>query len=814
MSVPASADMRPVPAVEAAGGATAALFRRRGGLFRKYIALFLALTSMALILHVVSDLYVIYRMDETLLAQFQADKADTAARRIEQFFAEIEGQIGWTTHFQWASESLDQQRFDYVRLLRQVPAITEIAELDHDGKQQLKVSRLATDVVGGDADFSKSPEYTAAMANGIWFGPVTMRKQSEPYLTMAVAESGRAGGVTVAEVNLKLIWDVISGMEIGHTGLAYVVDRSGRLIAHPDISLVLRNTDFSQLPYVAAALANVADRTLLPRDPTVETNIAGVRVLTAYAPLPKLGWLMFVELPMREVLAPVYSSAGSSMLVLLAALVFATLAAIIMVRRLIGPIRLLQAGAARIGAGDLDSRIVVRTGDELEDLAAQFNTMADQLRDHHAGLERTVEERTRDLARSIGELQALSDVARVVNSTLDLNVVLKRIVTHAVELSQAEGGAIFRHNFRERTFAIAESSGLDASLVHVLTSLRIVHEETAMTEAAQTRQAVQLIDMTTGAKYPLKTTLVAAGFHSALIVPLIGPEQVLGALVLVRRIGGTFAVPVIELMSTFANQSALAMQNAELFEKLADRGRQLQLASEHKSQFLANMSHELRTPLNAILGYTELLADGIYGELPERACGVLQRVLENGRHLLALINDVLDLAKIEAGELTLGIEDYHVAPLVHNVMAAMEPLARAKHLVLLATTADDMPAGHGDARRLQQVLVNLVGNAIKFTDAGEVEVSATEKAGRFRIVVRDTGPGIAPDDQQKIFEEFQQIDNSSTRRKGGTGLGLAISRRIVELHGGRLSVESTPGQGATFHVDIPVRVECGSGGAA
>jgi signal transduction histidine kinase len=271
---------------------------------------------------------------------------------------------------------------------------------------------------------------------------------------------------------------------------------------------------------------------------------------------------------------------------------------------------------------------------------------------------------------------------------------------------------------------------------------------------------------------------------------------------------------VIELMSTFANQSALAMQNAELFEKLADRGRQLQLASEHKSQFLANMSHELRTPLNAILGYTELLADGIYGELPERACGVLQRVLENGRHLLALINDVLDLAKIEAGELTLGIEDYHVAPLVHNVMAAMEPLARAKHLVLLATTADDMPAGHGDARRLQQVLVNLVGNAIKFTDAGEVEVSATEKAGRFRIVVRDTGPGIAPDDQQKIFEEFQQIDNSSTRRKGGTGLGLAISRRIVELHGGRLSVESTPGQGATFHVDIPVRVECGSGGAA
>jgi signal transduction histidine kinase len=523
---------------------------------------------------------------------------------------------------------------------------------------------------------------------------------------------------------------------------------------------------------------------------------------------------VFVELPMREVLAPVYSSAWSSMLVLLAALVFATLAAVLMMRRLVGPIRLLQAGAARIGAGNLNSRIVVRTGDELEDLAAQFNTMADQLRDYHAGLERTVEERTLDLARSIGKLQALSDVARIVNSTLDLNVVLKKIVTHAVELSQAEGGAIFRHNVAERTFAIAESSGLDASLVNLLASLRIVREETAMTEAAQTRQPVQLVDMTAGAKYPLKTTLLAAGFHSALIVPLIGPKQVLGALVLVRRAGGSFAESVIELMSTFANQSALAMQNAELFEKLAERGRQLQLASEHKSQFLANMSHELRTPLNAILGYAELLADGIYGALPERASGVLERVLENGRNLLALINDVLDLAKIEAGELTLGVEDYHVAPLVQNVMAAMEPLARAKHLALLATAADGMPAGHGDARRLQQVLINLVGNAIKFTDAGEVAVSAREEAGRFRIAVRDTGPGIASDDQQKIFEEFQQIDNSNTRRKGGTGLGLAISRRIVEMHGGRLSVESAPGQGATFHVDIPVWLEPGIRGTA
>jgi signal transduction histidine kinase len=242
-----------------------------------------------------------------------------------------------------------------------------------------------------------------------------------------------------------------------------------------------------------------------------------------------------------------------------------------------------------------------------------------------------------------------------------------------------------------------------------------------------------------------------------------------------------------------------------LFQQIEEKSRQLQLTSEHKSQFLANMSHELRTPLNAILGYTELLVDGIYGDLPDRPRGVLDRVQENGRNLLALINDVLDLSKIEAGQLTLNIEAFQIAPLVRTVVDALQPLARGKGLSLIATIAGDVPVGYGDARRLQQVLINLVGNAIKFTDAGEVELSVCEIGGRFDVAVRDTGPGIAPEDQAKIFTEFQQVDNSSTRQKGGTGLGLAISRQIVNMHGGHLSVASALGQGSTFHIDIPVR---------
>jgi signal transduction histidine kinase len=779
----------------------------RSTLFRKYIVLFMGLVGTALLLHTAIDLWFAYREDLAQLAQLQLEKAASATHRIEQFFTEIEDQIGWTTYVQWSAGPLDQRRSDYARLLRQVPAITEISELDHEGKEQLNVSRLYLDFVGRGIDFSKQPGFTEALAHKLWFSPVYFRDGSEPYLTLAVARAGRDAGVTVAEVNLKFVWGVISAIKMGETGYAYVVDREGRLIAHPNTGLVLQKADFSRLPFIAAALRGVAAGDAPPATATVPTSFDGRRVLTTYTVLPELGWLVFVEVPMTEALAPTYASALRGVLVLLAGLVLATLAAMFLVRRMVGPIRLLRAGAARIGAGDLDSQIAVRTGDELEALADQFNTMAARLREYNAGLERTVEERTRDLARSIAELRALSDVVRAVNSTLDLHVLLTRIVTHATELANADAGAIFRLNAMEGTFELVEASNMGSPLVNQLRSLRIASHETAMGEAARTQKPVYLADMAAGPSYPLRETIVAAGFRGALIVPLIVPDATLGALVLVCRGVGDFAPSVVELMSTFASQSALAMQNAALFQQLAEKSRQLQLASEHKSQFLANMSHELRTPLNAIIGYTELLVDGIYGELPDRPRGVLERVRENGGNLLALINDVLDLAKIESLQLTLSLEPYQIAPLVGNVLDAMHPLARAKGLSLIAKVPDDIPAGYGDARRLRQVLINLIGNAIKFTDEGKVEISVEVAGTRLNVAVRDTGPGISPEDQEKIFEEFQQIDNSSTRRQGGTGLGLAISRRIVKMHGGHLSVVSAPGQGSIFHIDIPVRFD-------
>jgi signal transduction histidine kinase len=281
----------------------------------------------------------------------------------------------------------------------------------------------------------------------------------------------------------------------------------------------------------------------------------------------------------------------------------------------------------------------------------------------------------------------------------------------------------------------------------------------------------------------------------------------IGVLAVLRTDVRPFTDKQIELVTTLADQASIAIENVRLFDEIQDKSRQLEEASQHKSQFLANMSHELRTPLNAILGYTELMADGAYGELSDKMLGVLKRLEAQGKHLLGLINDVLDLSKIEAGQLVLELSDYSIQDIAQAVRSTLEPLATDKKLAFEVEMVAELPPGRGDGRRLTQVLINLVGNAIKFTDAGEVAIKAEANNGSFYVSVRDTGPGISAADQAKLFQEFQQADNTITRKKGGTGLGLAISKRIIEMHGGRIWVESQPGQGSTFTFTLPVIVE-------
>jgi signal transduction histidine kinase len=332
-------------------------------------------------------------------------------------------------------------------------------------------------------------------------------------------------------------------------------------------------------------------------------------------------------------------------------------------------------------------------------------------------------------------------------------------------------------------------------------------------EAIANRQPLQVPEFTKRTSNPLRDAALEANLHAALIVPLLSAEGALGALVLQRRQPGEFPPAVVSLMQAFADQSSIALENARLFNEIAQKSRELEVASEHKSQFVANMSHELRTPLAAILGYAELLQEGIYGPLPEHSLPILTRVRSNGKHLLGLINTVLDISKIEAGQFKLNLSEYTLGNIVETVMVATESLASTKKLGFKTEVAKGLPCGLGDEQRLTQVLLNLVGNAIKFTDAGEVRIVASAANGCFGLSVSDTGPGIPAEERQRIFEKFRQVDSSNTRARGGTGLGLAIAREIVEMHGGRIWVESTIGQGSTFHMELPVRAAAATGAA-
>jgi signal transduction histidine kinase len=319
-------------------------------------------------------------------------------------------------------------------------------------------------------------------------------------------------------------------------------------------------------------------------------------------------------------------------------------------------------------------------------------------------------------------------------------------------------------------------------------------------------KVIHIRDVRDDPDYTLTEFVKEAGVRTILGIPLLREGVPIGVFVLMRRAVQPFTKKQIELVTTFADQAVIAIENVRLFDEIQEKSRQLEIASQHKSQFLANMSHELRTPLNAILGYTELMADGA-GEPSEKMLGILKRLEANGKHLLGLINDVLDLSKIEAGQLVLELSDYSIQDIAQTVRSTLEPLAADKKLAFRLDLSPGLPPGHGDGRRLTQVLINLVGNAIKFTDAGQVTVKAEANNGSFHVSIRDTGPGISAADQTKLFQEFQQADNAITRKKGGTGLGLAISKRIIEMHGGQIWVESQPGQGSTFTFTLPVIVE-------
>jgi two-component system, NtrC family, sensor kinase len=1133
--------------------------RKGGRLSRKYVIALVALVTGALLASGAVQIYGSYNESKTALVALQYEKARGAASRIETFVKEIERSLGWTTQPQLvgSAAALDQRRQDSIRLLRQVLAVTELSQLDAAGREQLRISRLAMDVVGSQTDYSQDARFREAKAGRTFFGPVYFRKESEPYMTISLPQSG--GGVTVAEVNLKFIWDVVSQIKVGKAGLAYVVDRTGALIAHPDISLVLQKTTLDHLEQVKAALTEGRGEVTIARDSK------GREVLTAHAAIAPLGWVVFVEQPLEEAFEPLRASARRTGLMVVAGIVLSVVVSALLARRMARPIQVLQESAAKIGAGDLGHKIELHSGDELETLADEFNQMTGRLRESHATLEQKVEDRTRELTealeqqtatseilrvisssptdvqpvfdaiaakaldlcrattgwvyrfdgelihiaaahslrpeavevvrqsyptppsrggataravlsrtivyipniredndyrlgalaqaaaylsvlavpmlleskpigvitvtgaeagafsqrqiallqtfadqaviaienvrlfkeleeknravtealeqqtatsdilrvisstptdeqpvfdaivrsarrlcdatfsvvflteagqltlaavegvdaagisalhgayprpiardttsgravldrrlvhiedswldpeythplrdtialrsiltvpilreglpigalsvwrgevrpftdkqiallqtfadqaviaienvrlfkelqartaeltRSVGELEALGEVGRAVSSTLDLETVLATIVARANQLAEADGGAIYEFDGATQVFRLRATDRFPEEFVAALRATALVYGEGAVGRAAAARAPVQVADVTDTDAYAsrVRDVLVRSGYRSLLAVPLMSEDEVVGALVVNRRVPGEFPPGTVELLRTFATQSALAIQNARLFSEIEDKGRQLEEANQHKSEFLASVSHELRTPLNAIIGFSEVMLERLFGEVNEKQEEYLNDILSSGRHLLSLINDILDLAKIEAGRMELERGDFDLPQAVDNTLILVRERALRRGIALERWVDPRLGEISGDERKVKQVLLNLLSNAVKFTpEGGRIEVRAVLADGTAEISVSDTGVGIAPEDHEAVFEEFRQVGTDYARKHEGTGLGLALARRFVELHGGKIWVKSQVGHGSTFTFAIPMR---------
>jgi signal transduction histidine kinase len=943
----------------------------RGRLFRKYLLLIMSLVSVGLLASGGISMYFAYRENTAALASLQHEKAIGASSRIEQYLRHVTQQLSYAALPQIDAADLELRRVEFLKLLRQAPEVTDISMLDANGREQIAVSRLGMDVVASGKDRSQEAAFVNAKTGQPWYGPVYFRKETEPYMTVALRSGGAKGPVTVAEMNLKFIWDVVSRIKIGDKGKAYVIDRSGLLVADPDIGLVLRKTSMADLVHVkAAAGVRSADEPAM-----LSHDLAGTRVLTSMAPIDPVDWQVFVEQPVAEVYAKLNNSILLTIGLLVGGLVVSALAAGALARSMVRPIRTLDEGARRIGAGDLDQKIVVRTGDELEGLADQFNYMTGQLRESYAGLERKVEQRTGELTEALEYQTAISEVLRVISSsTTDVTPVFEAIMESAMRLFGAPIAAVFRYDGKlvhlvatrgwsaesvedahrlypappnphmssgrailsgrpqtiidtqadpayDPTTAklghwrrmIAAPMLKDGSALGVITiawpdpgetpprqtellktfadqaviaieNVRLINETkealeqqtatadvlkaisrttfelepvldalienatrlckadrgfvfirdgdefrptasfgatpeqlefmhrrhltstsgTLVGRAASSRQVVQIEDARHDPDYDWEPSLELLGFRTMLGVPMLREGEPIGVVALWRDQVRPFSERDQQLVASFADQAVIAIENVRLFREIQDKSRQLEVANQHKSEFLANMSHELRTPLNAIIGFSEVLIERMFGELNEKQDDYLKDIHSSGKHLLSLINDILDLSKIEAGRMELDVENFDVPSTLGNALTLVRERAQRHGINLGLDIQPAIGEMRADERKFKQILLNLLTNAVKFTpDGGRVDVRARLVDGVLEVAVSDTGIGIAQDDQAAVFEEFKQVGRHYTNKQEGTGLGLALTKRFVELHGGTLTLASEPGQGSTFTFTLP-----------
>ena len=778
--------------------------RRGGRLVRRYFFVSVLLVGGGLVTSGLVEIYFRYQETREHLGQLQHEITAAAAFKIERFVQEIHNTLKAATRGrEIAHQGLTSDyKAELEKLLLIAPAITEAVALGEKGTVLVQASRLRAILPEGTKESSQSAAFQQSRQGKPFFGPVYFVRGSEPYMTIAVPIERFAGdvvGVLQAEVNLKYIGDVVSAIKIGQAGYAYLVTRSGDLIAHPDISLVLQRRNMATLRQVRAAF----DGQPKP-GATVGQNLQGIEVFSSHALIPNLDWAVFIERPVREAYEPLYASIFRTSTLLLIGLGVALLSSLFVGRRIVRPLRALGEGAERIGGGDLDHRLEIKTGDELQAVAEEFNSMTERLQESYANLEQKVEDRTRELTDSLEQQTATSEILGVIaSSPTDTQPILDVVAERAARLCDANDAQIFRLEGNVHRRVASFGSIPEPELTEVFP----VSRGTVSGRAIIERRTIHVHDLATviESDYPSsKIYLERFGTRTILATPLLSEGIAVGGIVIRRTEVNPFSEKQVALLRTFADQAAIAVENVRVFKELEEKNELLEAASKHKSQFLANVSHELRTPLNSIIGFTRIVMRRSEGKLENLQKENLQKVLVSAEHLLNLINGLLDLAKIEAGHMEVYSETFKLEEIVRIATATVEPMLRNGNVRLLTEIAADLPLIKTDRDKLKQVVLNLLSNSAKFTEKGEIKVAAWSQNGSMKLTVSDTGIGMSKEALNYIFEEFRQVDMSTTRKYGGTGLGLAIVKRLTNLLGGDIAVESEEGKGTKFTVTLPL----------